>query len=137
MENSQKNPVTRDFFTIRHWRNDSSSSRNTEAVAIAVDVLVVIAGLVSTCAVRKKETKKTYYSNSHSQNQFTFPFFCNCSSLSFLPPLLLFFVFSLQPHHILLSPPVSFTCPSPTSPLLCSFFFPPDVPFSCFFYIRK
>lgn len=44
MENSQTKPVTMGLFGVRHWRK-SSSGRWTVAVAITVEIIVVIVNL--------------------------------------------------------------------------------------------
>lgn len=119
------------LFAVRHWRK-SSSGRWTVAAAVTVEIIVDVVNLKVEKVVvlsqnqRKIQARATVIHRVGSLSLLC----CHCSS--FLPPPFYSFVSSLQPPRLLLSPPVSSTCPLPTPPLfpvLFFFFFLPHITF--------
>lgn len=127
VENSQTEPVKMGLFAV--WdRRESSFGSCTAAVAITVEVVVTIVRLnVEVEAVLYK--RKIWTRTTVIQRISSLPLLC-CHLFSFLspPPYS-----SLQPPCILLSPPVSSTCPlahAHSFPYSVLFFFlPPYITF--------
>lgn len=125
------------LFAVRHWRK-SSSGRWTVAVAITVEIIVVIVNLKVEKVVVLSQNKRMIQTRATVIHRMgSLSLLCHCSS--FLPPPFYSLVSSLQPPRILLSPPVSSTCPLPTPPLfpVLFFFFPTSLSFFWFLLYLK